>query len=69
MRLLLVRGLGNAKNLMKLTRGEHVRNDVTSTNEFAVDIELRDSGPVGVDLDTLAQSRGLKHIASLVRNV
>src|SRR6266853_5524085 len=70
---LSVRGLKDGKSffyakLLKLTGLEHFAHDVASADEFALDVELWDRGPVGVDLDAIPQfGRGV-HIERLVRD-
>src|SRR5882757_354434 len=54
------------KKLLKLTGLEHFAHDVASADEFALDVELRDRGPVGVDLDAIPQFGRVVHIERLV---
>src|SRR6266849_494555 len=66
-----VRGLKDGKSffdkkLLKLTGLEHFAHDVASADEFALDVELRDRGPVGVDLDAIPQFGRVVHIERLV---
>src|SRR5258708_35716212 len=68
---LSVRGLKDGKSffdekLLQLTGLEHFAHDVASADEFALDVELRDRGPVGVDLDAIPQFGRVGHIARLV---
>src|SRR5258706_4182968 len=68
---LSVRGLKDGKSffdekLLKLTGLEHFAHDVASADEFALDVELRDRRPVGVDLDAIPQFGRVVHIERLV---
>src|SRR6267142_3140041 len=54
------------KKLLKLTGLEHFAHDVASADEFALDVELRDRRPVGVDLDAIPQFGRVVHIERLV---
>src|SRR5258705_5192652 len=68
---LSVRGLKDGKSffdeqLLQLTGLEHFAHDVASADEFALDVELRDRGPVGVDLDDIPQFSRVVHIERLV---
>src|SRR6267142_1812473 len=68
---LSVRGLKDGKSffdekLLQLTGLEHFAHDVASADEFALDVELRDRGPVGVDLDSIPQCGRVVHIERLV---
>src|SRR5882724_2057827 len=68
---LSVRGLKDRKSffdekLLQLTDLEHFAHDVASADEFALDVELRDRGPVGVDLDAIPQFGRVVHIERLV---
>ena len=54
--------------LLQLTGLEHLAHDVASADEFALDVELRDRGPVGVDLDAIPQFGRVVHIERLVRD-
>src|SRR5712672_655995 len=68
---LSVRGLKDGKSffdekLLQLTGLEHFAHDVASADEFALDVELRDRGPVGVDLDAIPQFGRVVHIERLV---
>src|SRR5258705_6686337 len=68
---LSARGLKDGKSffdekLLKLTDLEHFAHDVASADEFALDVELRDRGPVGVDLDAIPQFGRVVHIERLV---
>src|SRR5258706_1326412 len=70
---LSARGLKDGKSffdekLLKLTDLEHFAHDVASADEFALDVELRDRGPVGVDLDAIPQFGRVVHIERLVRD-
>src|SRR5258707_14112274 len=70
---LSVRGLKDRKSffdekLLQLTGLEHFAHDVASADEFALDVELRDRGPVGVDLDSIPQCGRVVHIERLVRD-
>ena len=56
------------KKLLKLTGLEHFAHDVASADEFALEVELRDRGPVGVDLDAIPQFGRVVHIERLVRD-
>src|SRR5258708_37858008 len=56
------------EKLLKLTGLEHFAHDVASADEFALDVELRDRGPVGVDLDAIPQFGRVVHIERLVRH-
>ena len=47
---------------------EHFEHDVASADEIALNVELRDRGPVGVDLDTIPQFGRVVHIERLVRD-
>ena len=40
----------------------HFANDVASTNQFTLDVELRDRRPICVVLDALAQRVVFKHV-------
>src|SRR5258705_516193 len=68
---LSVRGLKDGKSffdkkLLKLTGLEHFAHDVASADEFALDVELWDRGPVGVDLDAIPQFGRDVHVERLV---
>src|SRR6266850_2822969 len=68
---LSVRGLKDRKSffdekLLQLTGLEHFAHNVASADEFALDVELRDRGPVGVDLDSIPQCGRVVHIERLV---
>src|SRR6266436_4648960 len=70
---LSVRGLKDGKSLfyeklLKLIGLEHFAHDVASADEFALDVELWDRGPVGVDLDAIPQFGRVVHIERLVRD-
>src|SRR5258707_11362018 len=54
------------KKLLKLTGLEHFAHDVASADEFALDVELWDRGPVGVDLDAIPQFGRVVHVERLV---
>lgn len=46
---LLGHGSGLHQQLFELAAGVHLHHDVATTNEFAINIELRDGGPVSAD--------------------
>ena len=51
---------------VKISRGEHILNDVTATNEFALNIELRNGRPVGKALDSTSYFWICQYIDGLV---
>src|SRR6185295_5118156 len=54
--------LQSFQQFLQLARLVHLFHDVRATDEFAVDIELRDRRPVGVFLDALADVGILEHV-------
>ena len=48
---LVIGDAAGLEQLIKLTRQDHLGDDVTAADEFALDVKLRDRGPVGVLLD------------------
>ena len=40
---------------VKLTALEHFFDDITAANKLTLNIELRNSGPVGINFDAFAQ--------------
>src|SRR5258708_39045504 len=54
------------EKLLQLTGLEHFAHYVASADESALDVELRDRGPVGVDLDAIPQFGPVVHIERLV---
>ena len=70
---LSVRGLKDRQSffdekLLQLTDLEHFAHDVASADEFSLDVELRDRGPVGEDLDAIPQFGRVVHIERPVRD-
>jgi hypothetical protein len=41
---------------VEFTRERHLGDDVAAADEFALDVKLRDGGPVGIVLDALPDS-------------
>src|SRR6267154_4123277 len=56
------------EKLLQLAGLEHFAHYVASADESALDVELRDRGPVGVDLDAIPQFGRVVHIERLVRD-
>src|SRR5712671_950465 len=70
---LSVRGLKDRQSffdekLLQLTDLEHFAHDVASADECSLDVELRDRGPVGEDLDAIPQFGRVVHIERPVRD-
>src|SRR5579859_1442012 len=53
---------------LQLARLEHLHHDVAAADELALDVELRDGGPLRELLDALAQLRILQHVRRLERH-
>src|SRR5258707_14423494 len=51
---------------LKLARLKHFADDVAAADEFALDVELRDRGPIGIGLDALAQIVRFEHVQALI---
>src|SRR5262252_665260 len=56
---------GRAQRLLQLARLVHLHHDVRAADELAVDVELRDGGPVGIFLDALADALVLEDVDGL----
>jgi len=57
----------DAELLRQLAGSLELLDDVAASDEFALDVELRDRGPGGVLLDPLAQVRIREHVEGLIR--
>jgi NAD(P)-dependent dehydrogenase (short-subunit alcohol dehydrogenase family) len=55
-----------AEKRLELTRLEHLGDDVAAADEFALHIELRDSRPVGVVFDALAQFTRVQNVDAFI---
>src|SRR5688572_14437239 len=55
-------GGGFLEQLLELAALVHLGHDVRASDEFAVDVELRDGRPVGVFLDALAYRGIFQHV-------
>ena len=53
------------QDVIKVTFFNHFNHDVESTLKHSLDVDLRDSGPLGVELDPLADPLITKHIKRL----
>src|SRR5262249_2212370 len=45
---------------------KHFADDVAAADEFALDVELRDRGPIGIGFDALAQVVRFEHVQALI---
>src|SRR5262249_358453 len=54
------------EQVMQLASLEHLTDDVAAAHELALDVELRNGGPLGIGLDALPQVVGLEHVDALV---
>src|SRR5262249_24095376 len=50
---------------LQFARLKHFADDVAAADEFALDVKLRDRGPIGVGLDALAQVVRFEHVQAL----
>src|SRR5690606_7992068 len=57
-----LRGLGLFQYRLQLAAGKHFTDDVGTADEFALDVELGDSGPVGIFLDALTHFFVVEHV-------
>src|SRR4051812_9629314 len=51
---------------LQLARLEHLPHDVAAADELALDVDLRDGGPLRVGLDALAKIIGLEDVDAFV---
>src|SRR5712691_9822623 len=51
---------------LQFARLKHFADDVAAADEFALDVELRDRGPIGIGLDALPQIVRFEHVQALI---
>src|SRR6266481_8830751 len=54
------------KQLLQLASLEHLADDVATADEFALDVKLRNSRPVRIGLDAVAQIGGFENVEALI---
>ena len=58
--LLRGRGVGLDEQLLELTAGVHLHHDIAAADELAIDVQLRDGGPVAAGRRQLHAGDGCK---------
>src|SRR6516162_2424535 len=54
------------EELLQFTGLKHFADDVAAADELALDVELRNGGPVGIGLDAVTKLGGLKDVETLI---